>query len=364
MEQMEICMYAQKEIIIITGSSGFIGSSLARRLSSEYNIIGLDLGLPVIKIPNVDYRSLNIASADNVKNVLQQIRDDYGERIHSVVHLVAYYSFGGERSPKYEEITIKGTEFLLTSLNEFFQVEQFIFSSTMLVHAPTEPGKKITEESRLDPRWAYPESKVAAESTIASHRKNIPVVNLRIAGVYDDHCHSIPISQHIARIYECQFSSALFPGNSEHGQTFIHLEDLIDAFSLLIQNRSKLPATQTLLLAEEQVVSYKTLQETIGSLSNDIKWPVIRVPIFFAKSGAALLSKTPLIRDPFIKPWMIDFADDHYDVDISKIRSLLNWEPKRNLYQLLPGMVERLKANPEKWYQEQKIKKPPLKTIA
>lgn len=356
-------MNVEQEIVIITGSSGYIGSNLAKNLATTYKIIGLDQGIPSQQIPGVEYYSINIASEDDVNKVLQSIRDKYGNHIHSVVHLVAYYSFSGEKSPMYEQITIKGTEFLLTHLNRLFEVEQFIFSSTMLVHAPTEPGVKIHEESKLNPRWAYPESKVDAENTIALHRKNIPVVNLRIAGVYDDSCHSIPLSQHIARIYECQFSSMLFPGDASHGQTFIHLQDLITAFKLLIEKRATLPSVETLILGEENVTTYKELQHTIGRLTNDISWPTIRVPKMFARSGAFMLGKMPLIREPFIKPWMIDFADDHYDVDLTKVRNQLSWTPRRNLFNLIPGMIAKLKADPDKWYQEHKIKKPTLKLL-
>ena len=40
----------------------------------------------------------------------------------------------GEPSPKYEEVTVRGTERLLRGLKDF-DVGQFVFSSTMIVHA-------------------------------------------------------------------------------------------------------------------------------------------------------------------------------------------------------------------------------------
>ena len=53
-------------------------------------------------------------------------------RIHSVVHLVAYYSFSGERSPKYNEITVRGTEFLLNNLNLFLEWNNSFFQALCL----------------------------------------------------------------------------------------------------------------------------------------------------------------------------------------------------------------------------------------
>ena len=58
------------------------------------------------------------------------------ERDH---HLAAYDDFSGEPSPKYDEVTVRGTERLLRRL-EPFQIEPFVFSTTMVVHAPCEPG--------------------------------------------------------------------------------------------------------------------------------------------------------------------------------------------------------------------------------
>ena len=94
----------------------------------------------------------------------------YGKHIASVVHLAAYYSFAEEESPKYEDITVKGSKIFLELLKDF-EVEQFIFSSTMLVHKPS---------------WTYPESIVAAEKILKSQPEDIHLVNLRTAGVYMD----------------------------------------------------------------------------------------------------------------------------------------------------------------------------------
>ncbi|WP_345327701.1 NAD-dependent epimerase/dehydratase family protein [Novipirellula rosea] len=111
----------------------------------------------------------------------------------SVVHYAAYYNFSGDPSPKYDEVTVRGTERLLHALRDF-EVDQFIFSSTMLVHAPCEPGERIDEDWPLVPKWDYPKSKVATEQVIFENRGAIKSVNFRIAGVYDDECHSIPLA--------------------------------------------------------------------------------------------------------------------------------------------------------------------------
>jgi hypothetical protein len=63
--------------------------------------------------------------------------------------------------------------------------------------------------------------------------------------------------------------------------------------------------------------------------------------------------------DPFIKPWMIDRASDHYALDITRARTLLGWEPQRSLRDTIPKMVEALKADPSKFYKENELGESP-----
>jgi nucleoside-diphosphate-sugar epimerase len=148
------------------------------------------------------------------------VRIAYGDRITSVVHLAAYYDLSGEPSPLYDQITVRGTERLLEQL-KWFQVEQFVFSSTMLVHTPTDQELRINEDSPINPRWPYPQSKVETEALIRKEHGDIPVVLLRLAGIYDDRGHSAFLPQQIARIYERQLLSHMYPGDIRRGQASV-----------------------------------------------------------------------------------------------------------------------------------------------
>ncbi len=300
---------------------------------------------------------VDVTSDDSVQGGLARVRQGYGERIASVIHLAAYYDFSGEPSEKYEEITVRGTERLLRELKDF-QVEQFVFSSTMLVHAPCEPGQRIDENWPLDPKWDYPKSKVKTEELIRSERGEIPAVLLRIAGVYTDRCHSIPLAHQMQRIYERWLTSHVFPGATAHGQAFLHLDDLVEALLLLAKRREQLPPELILLLGEPETLTYDELQHTFGRLIHGEDWETREIPKALAKAGAWLEDQVPMSEEPFIKPWMIDLADDHFELDITRARTKLGWEPKRSLGETLPKMVAALKADPLEWYKENKLKPP------
>ncbi|MGH2356163.1 MAG: NAD-dependent epimerase/dehydratase family protein [Chloroflexota bacterium] len=346
-----------KEIVVVTGSSGLIGSEVVRRLAGRFDVVGFDRAGPPYPPPAADCVTVDLTSDESVQGALRDVREQHGQRIASVVHLAAYYDFSGEPSPLYEQVTVRGTERLLRGL-EGFQVGQFAFSSTMLVHAPCEPGQRIDESWSLEPKWDYPKSKVATEQLITSRRGDFPVALLRIAGVYDGQCHSIPLAHQIQRIYERRLTSHLYPGDTARGQAFLHLDDLVDAIVRLVDRRAELPTELVLLLGEPETLSYEELQRAFGHLLHGEDWETRQIPKALAKAGAWVQDALPLEEEPFIKPWMIDLADDHYALDITRARTLLGWEPQRRLQDTLPQMVDGLKADPRHWYKENKLDLP------
>lgn len=334
-----------REIVLVTGAGGRIGSQVVRRLQEEYEVVGFELP----KMVHNELRPIDLSSDESIKNALQKVKADFGNKIASVIHLAAYYSFDQKHSDLYEKVTVRGTEKLLKALQEF-EVEQFIFSSTMLVYKPTVPGEKINEDAPVEPKWDYPLSKVRTEEIIHAMRGDTATVILRIAGVYDDMCHSIPISHQIQRIYEKDIQAHFFSGNTDHGAAFMHMDDLIDAIVLAVQKRKELPKETVLILGEEKTLSYDQLQRKISEIICGKPIKTFRVPKLLAKLGSWILCHIPFKEKPFIKPWMIDLADDHYELDISRAKMLLEWAPKRGLEETLPKMIEKLKQDPDGWY--------------
>jgi nucleoside-diphosphate-sugar epimerase len=343
-------------IVLVTGASGRIGSAIMRRFAGRFGeVVGFDREAPKAMPPGCTYIPVEITSDESVKEGLRLLREHHGSNIVSVIHLAAYYDFFGEPSEKYDEITVKGTGRLLKGLREQdFKVEQFVFSSTMLVHRPAEPGQFINEDWPIEPTWAYPESKVRTEKLIHEERGAIPAVLLRIAGVYDDLGHSIPLAHQMQRIEERQFTSRVYSGSTSHGQSFVHMDDLVDAIDLVVERRAQLPPESPILIGEPETLSYDELQHTFARLIHGEELETLEVPgalSALAKAGAWVMEKLPG-ADPFIKPWMIDRANDHYEIDITRARTLLGWEPKRSLRETMPKMVAALKADPLDFYQK------------
>jgi nucleoside-diphosphate-sugar epimerase/uncharacterized membrane protein len=350
-----------RSIILITGAAGDIGAALIAALRDRYTIVGLD---QKGKRADCDLIDVDLTSDDSVRQALNQFRDRYGERIASVIHLAAYFDFTGEEHPLYSKVNVEGTRRLLRELRTF-QVEQILYPGTMLVHAPAD--HRIDESAPIAPKWAYPKSKAAAEEVIRAEHGDIPYVLLHLAGLYDDETVVPTLAHQIARIYERDFQSHLYSGSTSAGQSFVHKSDMTDAFVRAIEHRRRLPAELTLLVGEEEAMSYDELQDTLGRLIHGAdEWTTLSVPKWAAKAGAGLqVAAEPLIPDaidrgekPFMRPFMMDLAQDHYELNTSRARELLGWQPKHRLVDTLPSIVAALKRDPLHWYRMNRVTPP------
>ena len=353
----------QRPIVLITGANGNLGRSLGKALGRDFRAVGLDRAMEGAEFPvfKVDF-----TSDDSVELAFRKFRDAFGPQIASVIHCVAYFDFTGEENPLYQAVNVEGTRRLLRTLQEF-EVEQFVYSSTMLVHAPCRPGERIDERSPIDPRWVYPKSKAAAEDVIRAEHGPIPYVLLRLAGVYDDHSMVPTMAQQIARIYERNFQSRFYAGSTLVGQAMLHRADMLDAFRRTVDRRGALPREAEILIGERDAVGYEALQDEFGRLLHgEDNWPTLRVPKTIAAAGAwAQAALEPVIPDivdggeaPFIKPFMVDMADDHYALDIRRARELLEWEPRHRFKDELPRLITALQEDPAGWYRTNGITAP------
>lgn len=353
-----------KPIVVITGATGNLGRTLCEVLKRDYRLVGIDRD----EDPDApcDVIEADLTSDASMELAFRKLKESHGTKIASVIHLAAYFDFSGEHSPLYDEVNVEGTRRVLRGLQDF-EVGQFVYSGTMLVHEPGQVGESISEETPEDPKWAYPTSKARTEEVIREEARDIPFVLLHLAGLYDDRTAVPTLSQQIARIYERGLKSHMYSGDTGTGQAFIHAEDLQDAVRRVVDRRETLPDDCTILLGEEQAVSYQALQDRIGKLIHgEDRWFTFTVPQQVAKAGAWLETRAePVVPDaydegetPFIKPFMIDMASDHYALDLGRAHELLDWEPKHRIEEDIETIVANLKQDPAGWYHANGITPP------
>jgi nucleoside-diphosphate-sugar epimerase/uncharacterized membrane protein len=353
-------MATEKPVVLVTGSEGRIGSAIAAHLADAYTVVGFERQCRGPNCIDVD-----ISSEQSLSGACEALRARYGGRIASVIHLAAFYEFSDQPNPQYEAVNVKGTQNLLRAL-QAFEVGQFIYASTMLVHAPTLPGRPINETAPLAPAWPYPQSKLAAERIVEIERDGIPTLVFRIAGVYTDDGEVPSLANQIQRLFERQMASRVFPGDATHGQAFVHLDDVARAFRAALDRRAQLPQQTTILIGEPVTESYASLQNLIAWLLHGEPWETRQIPKTLAAAGAWVQEKAELVvpdaidrgQEPFIKPFMVWLADDHYELDVSRAELMLGWRPEHSLRRSLQTIIGRLKADPPAWYKRNKLPLP------
>ena len=83
-------------IVLITGSSGFLGQAITNGLKGRYRVIGFDLPNARQTAKGTETVPVDLTSDDSVTKAVEEVRERGNGRIASVIHLAAYYDTTGK----------------------------------------------------------------------------------------------------------------------------------------------------------------------------------------------------------------------------------------------------------------------------
>lgn len=141
--------------VLVTGTSGRIGSAIAKRLSLNVEVLGIDI------IPG--RYTTHIGDITNCR-FLDNVMHD----IYAVVHCAAYHAphVGIVDDKKFRDVNVKGTENLINKALSN-NVNRFVYTSTTSVYGcttrPKEGAVWVTEQLKPHPEDIYDETKLIAE---------------------------------------------------------------------------------------------------------------------------------------------------------------------------------------------------------
>jgi len=220
---------------VITGGAGFIGSSLAKRLTERGGEVfvlddlstGFERNIPRDAI----FHKIDISNAAEVLGARLP------DKIDAVYHLAAQSS--GEASfadPARDiDVNYKAT-FNMLKLAESKKCKRFIFSSSMSVYGESSADNyRMNEDRRCSPVSYYGCNKLASESLIQIFTKTtmIKPTILRLFSVYGPGQNMLNRKQGIVSIYLSYLlenEPILVKGSLDRFRDLIYIEDVLDVF--------------------------------------------------------------------------------------------------------------------------------------
>lgn len=146
--------------ILITGGSGFIGTNIIEKLTSEgETILNIDILPPQIKEQLSLYKKADICDYEKLEKLVEDFNPDY------VIHLAARTDLNGINQEDYSA-NIKGVENILRILDKLSNLKRVIFTSSMYV---CKPGYIPDGYEDYQPHTEYGKSKVQTEEIIKKH---------------------------------------------------------------------------------------------------------------------------------------------------------------------------------------------------
>jgi len=253
--------------ILLTGSSGFIGSHLLQRINRKYNVYCLQSDL---------------TQHEKVQQEIIECAPDL------VVHLAARTEVEQSfyQQTVFSEINYVGTVNLIEALIKFKKIPKLIFASTMEVYG-WQPVSDLIKNGAVpeklpvfdsyttpNPNAPYAIAKLASEKYIEyAHRAHgLQYINIRQTNSYGRKDNNFFVTENI--ISQMLANDVCALGYKDPYRNFIFITDLIDAWETLIDNFDKC-ANNKFTLGPDNAIKIEDYAKMIARILNwngEINW--------------------------------------------------------------------------------------------
>ena len=309
--------------ILVTGSSGFIGSHLTEYLVERgYEVVAFDR-----YNNNNHYGWLEKSKyKKNIEFILGDIRDYDSvnkamKGCQSVMHLAALigipYSYISPTA--YIKTNVEGTLNILESAKNL-KLKQVIITSTSEVYG-TAIKKKLSENDELKAQSPYAASKIAADQLSLSYYRSfgLPVKIIRPFNTFGPRQSARAVIPSI--ITQALSKNKIKIGNLNTARDFLYVEDLCAAYEKILKSKKLLGEVTNVGVDSE--ISIKNL---ILKISKILKIKLI-----------------PVVEKKRVRPQKSEVL--RLKCDNTKIKRMTNWKPKYDLDEGLNKLIRWIKED-------------------
>jgi UDP-glucose 4-epimerase len=310
--------------VLITGGAGFIGSHLTDAFVKR--------GDTVTIIDN-----FSTGTADNLKSFAKVIEGDIRDaslidkhvaQSDLVMHMAAALGVKNIMENPLDAIStnLGGSEILLKSVTRH-QKRTFIASTSEVYGKnPKQPLSETDDRVIGAPqnfRWTYSDAKALEEAvaTIMHQQHQLPVTTLRFfntVGPRQTGTYGMVLPRFVKAAKENQ--PLQVHGDGSQSRTFGHIQDAIDAVFALLDTEKSIG--EVFNIGGQGEVTIKDLAQKVIALTN---------------------SKSELQYIPYKEAYGAGFEDTQRRVpDLTKIKNLTGWQPKRDLTQIITDIAESI----------------------
>lgn len=300
--------------ILITGANGFIGSNLTSKLQQHHLVVGQG------RTKNKESKSMSFfeIDIDNQSNWQECLQD-----VGTIVHL-ASVAHNNSTDPDYiNEVNVKGTINLAEQAISC-GVKRFIFISSIGVLG-NNTSKAFDEKSEVSPHSDYAKSKAQAEKTLLklAQGTDLELVIIRPVLVY-----GIGAPGNFGKLVDLVRKTPLLPfALCRNQRSFISVENLVDFIATCIEHPKA--KNEIFCISDGHDVS---ITDFTNGIAQALRKNLIQIPIpmFIFK----LLGKVTGKSEQFNQ-----LVGD-LQVDSSKARNLLDWNPPESMTETLSKLTK------------------------
>jgi NAD dependent epimerase/dehydratase len=309
--------------ILVTGSSGFIGSHLTEYLIRKgYKVVAFDR-----YNSNNHYGWLEKSKyKKKIKFILGDIRDydSVNKAMNgcdSVMHLAALigipYSYVSPTA--YMKTNVEGTLNVLESAKNL-KIKQIIVTSTSEVYG-TAISKKLSENDELKAQSPYAASKIAADQLALSYYRSfgLPVKIIRPFNTYGPRQSARAVIPTI--ITQALLTNKIKIGNLNATRDFLYVEDLCSAYEKILRSNKLLG--EVVNVGVDSKISIKNLIIKISKILN--------------------IKLIPVVEKKRVRPKKSEVF--RLKCNNEKIKRITNWKPTYKLDKGLKKLIEWMKED-------------------